>query len=57
MVFSVRSMLRCYKQDNCSNELVAGKSLANKNVGMEATDTVGIGHQATTGEDKAECVN
>jgi hypothetical protein len=51
------SMSRCYKLDKWSNELVAEWSPASKNMSMEAEDTVGIHHQATTGEDMAECVN
>jgi hypothetical protein len=52
--FSPWSLLRCYKQDNWSNELVVRQSSAVKNVSMEAEDTAGICHQATTGEDIAK---
>jgi hypothetical protein len=41
MVFSVRSMLRCYKQDSWNNELVVGQLPTGKNVNREAEDTVG----------------
>jgi hypothetical protein len=51
MVFSIRSMPKCFKQDNWSSELVVGQLPASKNVTMEAEDTVEIHHQATTGED------
>jgi hypothetical protein len=53
-VFSVRSVLKSYKQDNCSSELVARQSLAGKNVSTEAEDISEIRHQATTGEDTAD---
>jgi hypothetical protein len=49
-VFSVRSVPRCYKQDNWSNELVVGQSPAGKNVSTKAEDIVQVCHQATTGE-------
>jgi hypothetical protein len=52
-VFFVQSMQRCYKQNNWSNESVAGQSPAGKNMSMEAEDIVGIRHQATTGEGTA----
>jgi hypothetical protein len=56
-VFSVQSVLRCYKQDSWVNswckELVVGQSPANKNVSMELENTVEIRHQATTSEDTA----
>jgi hypothetical protein len=51
-VFSVRSVPRCYKQENCSNELILGQSPAGKNVSMEAEHIVGIRHQAE--EDTAD---
>jgi hypothetical protein len=47
-------MPRCYKQDNWSNELVVGQSPAGKNMSMDAEDTVGIHHQATTDENTAD---
>jgi hypothetical protein len=37
-----------------NNELVVGQSPAGKNVSTEAEGTVGICHQATTGEDTAD---
>jgi hypothetical protein len=46
-------MPKHYKQDNWSNELVVGWSPAGKKMSMEAEDTVGIHHQATTGENPA----
>jgi hypothetical protein len=52
--FFVRSVPICYKQDNCSVELVAGESPASKNVCTEAEDIVGIRHQAKMGEDTAD---
>jgi hypothetical protein len=55
MVFSVQSLLRCYKQNNWSNELIVRQSPAGKNVSMEAEDIVGICNQARTGEDIAVC--
>jgi hypothetical protein len=54
IVFSARSVPRCYKQDNWSNELVVGQSPAGKNVSTEAEDIVENPHQATTGEDTAD---
>jgi hypothetical protein len=50
MVFFVWSMLRCYKQDSWSNELIVRWSPAGKNMSMEAEDIVGIRHQAIAGE-------
>jgi hypothetical protein len=35
-VLSVRSVVRCYKQDNWSNELVVGQSPTSKDVHTEA---------------------
>jgi hypothetical protein len=55
-VFSVRFMLRYYKQDNWSNELVVEQSPTGKNVRTEAEDVVRIRHQATAGEDIADLV-
>jgi hypothetical protein len=40
-VFSVRSVLRCYKQGNWSNELIVEDLPVGKNVSMEAEDIVG----------------
>jgi hypothetical protein len=54
IMFSVRSVPRCYKQDRWSNELVVGRLPDCKNVSTEAEDIVGIRHQATTGEDTAD---
>jgi hypothetical protein len=54
MVFSVRSVPRCYKQDSWGNELLVRQLPASKNERMEAEDIVGIRHQATTGEDIAD---
>jgi hypothetical protein len=53
-MFPARSVSRCYKQDNWSNELVVGQSPAGKNVSTEAEDIVRISHLATTGEDIAD---
>jgi hypothetical protein len=39
--------------DSWSNELAVRHSPAGKNMSKEATDIVGIRHQATTGEDTA----
>jgi hypothetical protein len=50
-VFSVRSVLRCYKQDSWSNELVVRQSPACKKLSTEAEAIFGIRHQATTGKD------
>jgi hypothetical protein len=49
-----RSVLRCYKQDIWSNELVVEQSSASKNMSTEAENTVGICHQATIGENTAD---
>jgi hypothetical protein len=54
-MFSVRSVPRCYKQDNWSNELVVGEPPAGKNVNTEAEDIVGVRNQATTVEDTTVC--
>jgi hypothetical protein len=54
MLFSVRSVPRCYKQGRWSNGLVVGQSPAGRNVSTEAEDIVGIRHQATIGEDTAD---
>jgi hypothetical protein len=54
-VFSVQSMLICYKQATWSNECVVRQSLASKNVSLEAEDIVEICHQATIGEGTADC--
>jgi hypothetical protein len=54
MVFSVQSLLRCYKQDSWSNELVVGQSPVGKNMSMVSEDIVGIQHQMTTSEDTAD---
>jgi hypothetical protein len=40
-VFAVRSLLRCYKQENWSYELFPGQSPAGKKVSIEAEDIVG----------------
>jgi hypothetical protein len=53
-MFSVWSVPRCYKHDNCSNELVVGESPARKNVSMEEEGIVEIHHKATTTEDTAD---
>jgi hypothetical protein len=53
-VFSVRFVPRYYKQNNWSIEWVVGQSPAGMNVWTEAKDVVGIRHQATTGEDRAD---
>jgi hypothetical protein len=53
-MFSVSSVLRCYKQDTWNNELVVRQSPAGKDVSMEAEDIVGICYQGTTGEDTAD---
>jgi hypothetical protein len=53
-VFAMRSVPRCYKQDNWCNEFVVGQSPAGKNVSMEIEDIVGIRHQTMTGEDTAD---
>jgi hypothetical protein len=50
-VFTVLSVARCYKQDNCSTELVLGQSPAGKNLSTETKDIVGIRQQATTNEE------
>jgi hypothetical protein len=50
----VRSVPRCYKQDNWSNELVVGQLPAGKNVSTEAEDIVKIRQHATTGENTAD---
>jgi hypothetical protein len=50
-VFSVRSMPRCYKQYNWSNELVVRQSLVSKKVSTEAEDIVEIRHQGATADD------
>jgi hypothetical protein len=50
MVFSVRSLPRCYKQDSWSNELIVRHSPAGKNMNTEAEDIVGIRHHASTSE-------
>jgi hypothetical protein len=54
MVFSVQSVLGCYKQDSWSNELVVRQLQAIQNVSIEADDITGIHHQAVTGEDIAD---
>jgi hypothetical protein len=56
-VFYVRSVSRCYKQDNWSNELVLGQSLDGKHVSKEAEDIVWVRHQATAGKDTADWKN
>jgi hypothetical protein len=45
-----------YKQDSWSHELVVGQWPAGKNLSKETEDTVGIRHQATTGEDLVRAV-
>jgi hypothetical protein len=50
----MRSVPRCYKQDNWSNESAAGQSPAGENVSSEAEDIVEIRHQETTVEDAAD---
>jgi hypothetical protein len=40
-VFYVQSVLRCYKQDSLSNELVVRQSPADKNVSTEAENIFG----------------
>jgi hypothetical protein len=57
MVFSEQPVPRCYKQDNCSNELVVEQLPATKKVRMEGENIVGIHHQAATGEDTADWEN
>jgi hypothetical protein len=52
-VFSVRSMLRRYKHDSWSNQLVVRQSPASKNMSTEAEDICGICQQAMTGVDIA----
>jgi hypothetical protein len=42
MMFSMRSVPRCYKQESWSNDLVERESPASKNMSTEAEDTVGI---------------
>jgi hypothetical protein len=54
MVFSVRSVPRCYKQDSWSNELVVRQSPSGKNVSTETYEIVGIRYQATIGADTAD---
>jgi hypothetical protein len=51
--FSVRSVLRCYKQKTWSDELVVRQSPACKNVSTEAEDTIRINHLATAGKNVA----
>jgi hypothetical protein len=51
MVFYVRSVPICCKQESWSNDLVVGRSPAGKNLSTEAEDIVGTCHQTTTGED------
>jgi hypothetical protein len=53
MVFSVRFLPRCYKQDKWSNELVVRQSLTGKNVNREAEDIDGIRDHVPTDEDTA----
>jgi hypothetical protein len=59
-MLSVRSPLKCYKQESWSNELVVRQAPAGKDVSTEAEDSVGIRHQATTVEiyktEKSVCV-
>jgi hypothetical protein len=50
----VRSLPRCYKQDNWSNDLVAGQSPAGKNVSWEAEDIVEVRHQSTNVENTSD---
>jgi hypothetical protein len=50
----MRSVARCYKQDNWSNELVGRQLPADKNVRTEAKVIVGIRYQTTTGKDTAD---
>jgi hypothetical protein len=47
-VFSVRSVLTCYKQDRWSNALAVRLSPTGKNVSTEAEDIAGIRPKATT---------
>jgi hypothetical protein len=53
-VFSLWSVPGCYKQDSWSNEWVMRQSPVGGNMSMEAEDSVGIHHQAMTGEDTAD---
>jgi hypothetical protein len=53
LMFSVRFILRCFKEDKWNNELVVGSSTDN-NFSTEEEDIVAIHYQATTGEDTAD---
>jgi hypothetical protein len=54
VVFAVRSVPRCYKQDSWSSELVVRQSPAGKNVSTEGEDIVWIRYRATIGEETAD---
>jgi hypothetical protein len=53
MVFSVRSVSICCKQNSWSNDLVVVRSPVGKNLSTEAHGIVEICHWATIGEDTA----
>jgi hypothetical protein len=50
----MQSVPRSYKQDIRRNGSVVGQSPTGKHVSTKAEGTVGIRHQATTGEDTAD---